>query len=444
MNFKLPEKVNSIIKRLKANGYEAYAVGGCVRDMVMGVAPNDFDITTSALPEETMQVFKDFRIVETGVKHGTVTVICDHEPFEITTYRIDGDYLDSRHPESVSFSRNLKDDLARRDFTVNTLCYNEEDGLIDLFGGVEDIENGLIRCVGDPEKRFSEDALRIMRALRFSATLGFSIDGETARCIHSQRDLLKNIAVERIRDEFTKLLCGKKAFGVLSEFHDVIEVFIPEFAELFDCEQNTPYHVYDVGCHTLHALRAIENEKVLKITMFFHDFGKPKAKFTDSHGVDHFKCHASIGAEMSREILKRMRYDNKTVEKVSTLIGIHSEPSPKTKTDAKLLLSEVGEENYRDFIKVRRADCLAKADPHSHDEKLKVMQDLLDGIIGNNECYRLSDLEIDGNDLIKLGFTDGKDISTALQILFIEVLVDNEKNSKSYLASRAKALLEEI
>ena len=407
MNFKLPEKVNSIIKLLKANGYEAYAVGGCVRDMVMGVAPNDFDITTSALPEETMRVFKDYRIIETGVKHGTVTVICDHEPFEITTYRIDGDYLDSRHPESVSFSRNLKDDLARRDFTVNTLCYNEEDGLIDLFGGVGDIENGLIRCVGDPEKRFSEDALRIMRALRFSATLGFSIDGETARCIHSQRDLLKNIAVERIRDEFTKLL-------------------------------------YDVGCHTLHALRAIENEKVLKTTMFFHDFGKPKAKFTDSHGVDHFKCHASIGAEMSREILKRMRYDNKTVEKVSTLIGIHSEPSPKTKTDAKLLLSEVGEENYRDFIKVRHADCLAKADPHSHDEKLKVMQDLLDEIIENNECYRLSDLKIDGNDLIKLGFTDGKDINFALQILFIEVLVDNEKNNRSYLVSRAKALLEEI
>ena len=188
MNFKLPEKVNSIIKLLKANGYEAYAVGGCVRDMVMGIAPNDFDITTSALPEETMRVFKDYRIVETGIKHGTVTVICDHEPFEITTYRIDGDYLDSRHPESVSFSRNLKDDLARRDFTVNTLCYNEEDGLIDLFGGVGDIENELIRCVGDPEKRFSEDALRIMRALRFSATLGFSIDGETARCIHSQRD----------------------------------------------------------------------------------------------------------------------------------------------------------------------------------------------------------------------------------------------------------------
>lgn len=444
MNFKLPEKVNSIIKRLKVNGYEAYAVGGCVRDMVMGIAPNDFDITTSALPEETMRVFKDYRIVETGVKHGTVTVICDHEPFEITTYRIDGNYLDSRHPESVSFSRNLKDDLARRDFTVNTLCYNEEDGLIDLFGGVGDIENGLIRCVGDPEKRFSEDALRIMRALRFSATLGFSIDGETARCIHSQKDLLKNIAVERIRDEFTKLLCGKKAFGVLSEFHDVIEVFIPEFAELFDCEQNTPYHVYDVGCHTLHALRAIKNEKVLKITMFFHDFGKPKAKFTDSHGVDHFKCHASIGAEMSREILKRMRYDNKTVEKVSTLIAIHSEPSPKTKTDAKLLLSEVGEENYRDFIKVRRADCLAKADPHSHDKKLENMLAMLDEIIENNECYRLSDLKIDGNDLIKLGFSDGKDINLALQILFIEVLVDNEKNSKSYLASRAKALLEEI
>ncbi len=443
MNFKLPEKVNNIINLLKADGYEAYAVGGCVRDMVMGIEPHDFDITTSALPEETEKVFANFRLVETGIKHGTVTVISEHEPFEITTYRIDGDYLDNRHPESVSFSRNLKDDLSRRDFTVNTLCFNETDGIVDLFGGTEDIKKGIIRCVGDPEKRFSEDALRIMRALRFSATLGFSIEKETARCIHSQKDLLKNIAAERIRDEFTRLITGKNAMSVLREYHDVIEVFIPEFAALFGCEQNTPFHIYDVAEHTLHALDSAENDRVLKITMLFHDIGKPLAKTTDINGIDHFKGHATIGAKMCVDILKRLRYDNKTVERVSTLVAIHSECCPKTKAEAKLMLCEVGEEYYRNFMRVRRADCLAKADPHSPDKELKKMQALLDEITENNECYSLKELKINGNDIKALGVTDGKAINRILQKLLFEVIRDNKKNSKSRLIARAKTLSEE-
>lgn len=443
MDFKLPEKVNNIINLLKADRYEAYAVGGCVRDMVMGIEPHDFDITTSALPEETKKVFANFRLVETGIKHGTVTVISEHEPFEITTYRIDGDYLDNRHPESVSFSRNLKDDLSRRDFTVNTLCFNEMDGIVDLFGGTEDIKKGIIRCVGEPEKRFSEDALRIMRALRFSATLGFSIEKETAGCIHSQKALLKNIAAERIRDEFTKLITGKNAMGVLREYHDVIEVFIPEFAALFGCEQNTPFHIYDVAEHTLHALDSAENDRVLKITMLLHDIGKPLAKTTDMNGIDHFKGHATIGAKMCVDILKRLRYDNKTVERVSTLVGIHSECCPKTKAEAKLMLCEVGEEYYKDFMRVRRADCLAKADPHSPDKELKKMQALLDEIAENNECYSLKELKINGNDLKALGITDGRAINRILQKLLFEIIKDNKKNSKSYLIARAKKLSEE-
>lgn len=443
MVFKLPEKVNSIINLLKRSGYEAYAVGGCVRDMVMGIEPHDFDITTSATPEETEKVFADFKLVETGIKHGTVTVISEHEPFEITTYRIDGDYLDNRHPDFVKFSRNLGDDLARRDFTVNTLCFNGQDGLVDLFGGQEDIANGIIRCVGNPEKRFSEDALRIMRAIRFSSTLGFSIEEETARCIHSQKNLLKNIAAERIREEFVKLITGKNAAEVIREYHDVIEVFIPEFAALFGCEQNTPYHIYDVAEHTLHALEAAENSRELKITMFFHDIGKPLAKTTDANGTDHFKGHARIGAQMCVDILKRMRFDNKTVERVSTLVGIHSEHCPKTEAEAKLMLCEVGEEYYRGFMKVRRADCLAKANPHSHDEKLEKMRLFLDKIIGNNECYRLKDLKINGNAVKSIGVTDGKKINEILQKLLFEVIEDSEKNNKQYLLARARALSEE-
>lgn len=439
MELHLPEKVNRAIKLLNDNGFEAYAVGGCVRDMVMGIAPHDFDITTSALPEETEKVFGGYRIIETGIKHGTVTVIMENEPIEITTYRIDGDYLDNRHPESVNFSRNLKDDLSRRDFTVNTLCFNENDGLIDLFGGIDDIKSGIIRCVGEPDKRFNEDALRIMRAIRFSCTLGFNIEEGTAESIIRNRELLRHIAVERIREEFTKLLCGKSVRETVNKYRCVIEVFIPEYAALFGCEQNTPYHIYDVASHSLAATDFIENDKDLRLTMFFHDIAKPVCRTTDENGTDHFKGHALTGEIMSREILKRLRYDNKTVEKVSTLIKIHSAASPKSKAEAKFLLSNIGEDRYRDFMKVRRADCFAKANPHSHDEKLKNMQSFLDEIKKNNECYSLKQLAADGNDLKAVGITGGK-INFVLKSLLSLVINGECENDREKLIAKAKEL----
>lgn len=440
MELHLPEKVNNAIELLKNNGFEAYAVGGCVRDMVMGIQPHDFDITTSAFPEETKEVFKDFRIVETGIKHGTVTVIIDREPLEITTYRIDGDYLDNRHPESVNFSRSLKDDLSRRDFTVNTLCFNEKDGLVDLFGGMQDIQDGIIRCVGEPDRRFKEDALRIMRAIRFASCLGFKIERETAESVLKNRDLLKNIAYERIREELVRLICGKNALNILREYHEVIEVFIPEFSALFGCEQNTQYHIYDVAEHTLRALDFIENEPILRLTVLLHDIAKPICKTTDSNGFDHFKGHAVKGEEMSREILKRLRFDNKTVEAVSRLIGLHSERSPRNKIEAKLMLCEIGEDCYRGFMKVRRADCFAKAEPHSHDEKLKNMQLFLDEIIENNECYCLKQLKINGNDLKKIGITEGKEINKALCTLLMLVIEEKCENELNSLLNMAKEI----
>lgn len=439
MELHLTEKVNRAIKLLNDNGFEAYAVGGCVRDMVMGIAPHDFDITTSALPEETEKVFGGYRIIETGIKHGTVTVIMENEPIEITTYRIDGDYLDNRHPESVNFSRNLKDDLSRRDFTVNTLCFNENDGLIDLFGGIDDIKSGIIRCVGEPDKRFNEDALRIMRAIRFSCTLGFNIEEGTAESIIRNRELLRHIAVERIREEFTKLLCGKSVMETVNKYRCVIEVFIPEYAALFGCEQNTPYHIYDVAGHSLVATDFIENDKDLRLTMFFHDIAKPVCRTTDENGTDHFKGHALTGEIMSRKILKRLRYDNKTVEKVSTLIKIHSAASPKSKAEAKFLLSNIGEDRYRDFMKVRRADCFAKANPHSHDEKLKNMQSFLDEIKKNNECYSLKQLAADGNDLKAVGITGGK-INFVLKSLLSLVINGECENDREKLIAKAKEL----
>lgn len=436
----LPAQVNTAIGLLEKSGFEAYAVGGCVRDLIMGRKPYDYDITTNALPDRMKEIFSDFRCIETGIKHGTLTVIIDKMPLEITTYRIDGEYKDSRHPDSVSFSENLKDDLSRRDFTVNTLCFNERSGLIDCFGGLKDIENKTIRCVGEPDKRFNEDALRILRAVRFSCTLGFSVEEETAKSVLTNRELIKNIAIERVREEFTKLICADRVFDVLNRFREVIGVFIPEYSPLSECEQNTPYHIYNVFEHSLRALEEIDNDEVLRLTMFFHDIAKPVCKKTDEFGVDHFKGHAALGSEMTREILKRMKYPNSVTDKVCSLIAIHSEPCPKTKEDAKKFLLINGEEFYEAFMKVRRADCLAKAQPHAQDEKLKNMQLFLDEIRENYECYSLKQLKIDGNDLKEVGIRNGLDIKRILDILLNDVIYSRCENEKDVLLKRAKEI----
>lgn len=441
MIFRLPSQVNTAIELLHDSGFEAYAVGGCVRDTVMGKEPHDFDITTSALPDEMKAVFEGFRVIETGIKHGTLTVIVEGMPLEITTFRIDGKYLDNRRPENVSFSRNLKDDLSRRDFTINTLCLNENNGLVDLLGGVDDIENKIIRCVGEPDKRFSEDALRIIRALRFSAVLGFEIEDKTTKSIFKNKELLKKIAIERIRDEFTKLVMGENACDVILKYHEVIEEFIPEFKALFGCEQNTPYHLFDVAKHTAYALKNVENDRILRLTMFFHDIAKPLCKTTDLNGFDHFKGHAALGEMMTKDILKRMRFDNATVSAVSALVGLHSERVPKTKIEAKLMLCETGIENCRAFIKIRKADCLAKANPHLQDEKLENFRRFLDEIEKNNECYSLAQLNINGNDLKQLGLKDGKKISIILGALLMEVIEEEIPNEAKALKNRAAEML---
>jgi len=438
MRFTLLSQVNTAIRLLKDNGFEAFCVGGCVRDMVMGKAPHDYDITTNATPEEMKAVFAEYRVIETGIKHGTLTVIIDGIPLEITTYRIDGEYLDNRHPETVSFSRNLKDDLSRRDFTVNTLCYNEDDGLIDMFGGIDDINNKIIRCVGEPDRRFNEDALRIIRALRFAAVLGFNIEDETAKSILKNKDLLSNIAIERIREEFTKLLCADKVCEIFRNYREVIEVFIPEYKSLYGCEQNTPYHIYDVFEHSIRATDGIENDRVLRLTMFLHDIAKPVCKKTDENGVDHFKGHAMVGAGEANDILKRLKIDNKTVEKVCKLISMHSLPVPNTKIEAKHFLNEYGETHSRDFIKVRFADLSAKADPHLQDFRLERFKGFINEIIDNNECFELSQLAVNGNDLKEIGITNGKAINQVLSVLLTEVIEESVENKKEALLQRAR------
>lgn len=414
---KAPLQVKNALRRLHENGFEAFAVGGCVRDSLLKKAPLDWDITTSARPKETERVFSDCRLVETGVPHGTVTVLLDGRALEITTFRVDGDYLDARHPQNVAFTSNLNEDLLRRDFTVNTLCWSEETGIVDLCGGLSDLQNGILRAVGDPDRRFSEDALRILRGIRFASVLGFSIEPETAQSILRNRRLLLKIAPERIRAEFSKLLCGKNAAAVLEEYRDVIAVFIPEVRALFDCPQNTPYHCYDVYHHTLAALENTEPEKLLRLCMFFHDFGKPLCRKTDENSTDHFKGHQKVGAEIVEPILKRLRYDSKTVKTVTNLIAIHDLKSPKTKAEAKLLLSQIGVDNYRALISIKRADCRGKAQPHAIDEKLRHMEEFLTEILEKNECYSLGQLAVNGNDLKAVGITDGKEIRDTLNRL---------------------------
>ena len=441
LNF--PEQVNSAIKLLENSGFEAYAVGGCVRDRLMGREPNDYDITTNALPSQTAEVFKEYRCLDIGIKHGTLTVLFDGFPLEITTYRLDGKYLDNRHPESVSFSAELSDDLARRDFTVNTLCYSESKGLVDLFGGAEDIRNKVIRCVGDPDRRFSEDALRILRAIRFSCTLGFTVEEKTAESVLRNCELIDNIAIERVRDEFTKLICASSVTEVCEKFLPVIGRFIPEFVELYGCEQNTPYHIYDVFGHTLRALEAIESTPEMRLAMFFHDIGKPECRKTDEFGTDHFKGHAAVSAEKARNILKRMKYPNAVADFVCALIENHSLPCPKTKQQAKKFLSLYGEKLYEGFIKVRRADCAAKADPHSHDEKLENMKLFLKSIRENGECYSLKQLKVNGNDLMAVGVKNGPDLRRVLELLLNEVIFDRCPNEKNVLLKRAEEFYKE-
>ncbi|MGN0520973.1 MAG: CCA tRNA nucleotidyltransferase [Candidatus Fimenecus sp.] len=431
-----PEQVKAALRRLHESGFAAYAVGGCVRDSLLGKMPLDWDITTDARPEETERVFADCRLIETGLQHGTVTVLSDGLALEITTFRVDGDYLDARHPESVSFTRNLQEDLLRRDFTVNTLCWNEQDGVVDLCGGLSDLQNGILRAVGDPDRRFLEDALRILRGIRFASVLGFTIEEKTAESILRNRQLLSKVAAERIRVEFSKLLCGKNAAAVLDRYREVIAVFIPEVRALFDCPQNTVYHCFDVYRHTLAALEHTEPTEKLRLCMFFHDFGKPLCRKTDANATDHFKGHQKVGAELVEPILKRLRYDNSTVKTVTGWIAIHDLKSPKTKIEAKQLLSRIGEDNYRALIKIKRADCRGKAQPHAIDEKLRRMEDFLTEILDNHECYDLRGLAVNGDDLKEAGITDGKAIRDTLNGLLEEVIKEQCENERETLLAR--------
>ena len=430
----LPEKVNMIIKTIQAAGFEAYAVGGCVRDSILGRIPDDWDITTSAKPLDIKKIFK--RTIDTGIQHGTVTVMIDKEGFEVTTYRIDGEYEDSRHPKEVTFTSNLREDLRRRDFTINAMAYNEEVGLVDIFGGISDIEKKTIRCVGDAKERFTEDALRMMRAVRFSAQLGYSIEDGTKEAIKELAPNLKNISAERIQVELVKLVVSNNPDYLKIAYETgITRQVLPEFDLCMETDQNNPHHKYSVGEHILHSMKHIEADKVLRLAMLFHDMGKPKTRTQDEQGIHHFYGHNRISQEIANEVLRRLRFDNDTIHKVKALVYFHDYHPALTDKSVRKFITKIGKELVPLYLRVQKADVLAQSE-YKRDEKLAKIEEvskIYDGIIERGECLSLKELAVNGKDLMDCGISPGKEIGEILEYFLEMVIADPSLNKKEIL-----------
>jgi len=435
----MPKNVEYIIDTLVENGFEAFIVGGCVRDCILNKEPKDWDITTKATPEEVIRLFD--KVILTGLKHGTVTVVLDRENYEVTTYRTDGEYEDNRHPKEVKFVDSLKEDLARRDFTINAMAFNYKVGLIDYFEGTTDLKNKIIRTVGEPEKRFNEDALRMLRAVRFSAQLNFNINENVMCSIKKLKNNMENISRERIRDEFNKILIyNPKKIDILREC-GLLELIIPEFKWTYDFDQNNPHHIHDLYNHTILSAESIEQSSHLRLTMVLHDFGKVISKSIDEKGISHYYGHAKESVRLSKQILQSLKYDNNSIEKILTLIQYH-DCTLESKLSVKRMLNKIGEELFRDLIKIQRADILAQ-NPYYREERLENLAEVeekLNLIIAQKECFNLKDLKINGGDLINLGFIKGKKIGDTLQKLLELVIEDPELNNQPDLFELAKKI----
>lgn len=443
MRIKIPDKAANIIKTLTDAGFEAYVVGGCVRDSILGRAPEDWDITTSARPEQVKALFP--LTVDTGLQHGTVTVMKGGEGFEVTTYRIDGKYEDSRHPKEVIFTPSLREDLRRRDFTINAMAYNEQSGLVDIFGGLADIEEKIIRCVGSPRERFEEDALRIMRAIRFSAQLGYAIEEGTKTAIREMAPTLSVISAERVQTELIKLLVSPHPdFLRLAYETGVTKVILREFDMMMETPQNHPHHCCSVGEHTLHALGYVEQDKVLRLAVLFHDIGKPAALTEDEDGITHFHGHSAVSEEMTDKILRRLRFDNDTINKVCRLVGYHDYGN-SLKPDERLVrraVNKVGEDIFPLLFPVKRADIMSQSE-YKRQEKLdnlETWQALYEKIREQSQCVSLKTLAVTGRDLIDEGWKPGPDLGRSLNALLEIVLEHPECNTREVLLKEARRM----
>ena len=437
----LPVGVQVILSMLHGAGYSAYVVGGCVRDSIMKIKPHDWDICTSATPEQMFEVFRDYRVIPTGVKHGTVTVVMCGVGYECTTYRVDGVYTDNRRPDNVIFTQNLVKDLERRDFTINAIAYNETEGLIDPFNGVQDIRNKIIRCVGNPTERFKEDTLRILRALRFKARLGFVIERNTEMSLLCLVNSLHNISIERIHDEICKIVKSKYAALVLEQYANVFMVCIPEMRVMYGFEQNNPYHDYTVWDHTIKTLyKCKTNDLITRLALLFHDMGKPYCCQVGEDGCKHFKGHGKVSASMADGVMQRLRFDNVTREKVVQLVYYHDATFEVGKKYVKRWLNKMGEEQFRRLLEVRKSDIKGQKAVYDKYQvtKVKEIEKLLNEVLAEAQCFTLKDLAVNGNDLLQAGFAPGRRLGLTLNALLDAVINEEVSNEKIALLEFAK------
>ncbi|MBQ9830664.1 MAG: CCA tRNA nucleotidyltransferase [Akkermansia sp.] len=438
----IPEHALTVVERLERYGYEAYVVGGCVRDSLLGRSPKDWDVCTNALPEEVLRVFRRFHVIKTGLQHGTVTVMVSHQPVEVTTFRIDGAYTDNRHPDSVNFVSRVEEDLARRDFTINAMAYNPTRGLVDAFGGQEDLRAGIIRCVGEPDARFNEDGLRILRALRFAARYNFGIETETAFSIHRNRHLLENVSVERIFAELKGILVGEGVLGMMQAFPDVFAVIIPELAPAIGFDQRNPHHCYDVWTHIAHAVQAGPADEVLRLALLLHDIAKPATYTLGEDGKGHFYDHGQVGADMARDILLHLKSDTATLQNVVTLVREHDRVLPTTAPGMRRLIGKLGIGTLQQLLSIKQADMSAQS-THEREQKQATLREarlLLEDVLDEAPAFTVSDLAITGRDLIALGVKPGPAMGNILKTLLSEVQDELLPNTPGALSARAREL----
>lgn len=442
----VPKAAQKIIDILENNGFEAYLVGGCVRDSLLGLQPDDYDICTRALPNQILECFKDYKVIETGIKHGTVTVIIDHKPFEVTTFRTDGEYSDSRRPDSVIFVNNLKEDLARRDFTINAMAFNNRIGVVDCFGGRKDLDSKIVRCVGVAKSRFKEDALRILRAIRFCSTLGFDLAEDTLTAAVELKSTLGMIANERIAVELNKLFLGKGVASVLLNYHEILAAIIPDISQMVGFAQNNPWHHLDVWMHTVQTISSATPDLIVRLTLLFHDMGKPNCYTVDDLGIGHFKGHQKESMDIAHKYLKQLRYDNKTISQVTRLVLHHDDDIIANEKCIKRWLNRLGEEDFRRLLAVKRADRMGQNPQKLRDSLIQLdkISEILDKVIRDGMCFKLSDLNINGRDLIEIGFKQGKDIGACLNEILNLVIENKLPNDRNILLGYAKEYMLKI
>lgn len=461
----MPKGARYIIEQLQDKGFEAYIVGGCVRDCLLDKRPNDWDITTSAKPEQVKEIFS--HTVDTGIQHGTVTVLvdknylkdpntnketddllCDEYAFEVTTYRIDGVYEDHRRPKDVLFTASLEEDLKRRDFTINAMAYNDKDGVIDIFGGVDDLRNQVIKCVGVASERFDEDALRILRAVRFSAQLGFEIEQETKAAMKKQSVFLKDISAERIQVELTKLITSNNPYKLVIAYElGITKIILPEFDKMMNTKQNNPHHMYNVGMHTIKVMENVPKDKVLRYAALFHDVGKPECITTDDKGIDHFHGHQDLGEKIAEKILRRLKLDNNTIADVCRLVKYHDYGTVEVGIKTfRRFLGKLGTDHFNDYIYVRKADIAGQSDYKREDKEkcISNFERMYNQVMDNEECISLKSLKLTGNDLLGMGMKPGRELGKILTVLLETVLDNPELNDYDILKGMAEEMIAKL